>query len=366
MGTDIREDPEWQTLLSFVPGELDELAKRTGAVHRWREVRSGSDLLRLCLVYSDDEMSLRMTSAWSRSSGIAELSDVGVLKRLRQAPEFLRAVASSLFPKARPLGTRLRIKVLDATTISRQRTRGGDYRVHLTYDLSDGLIAGVELTDVRGAERLDRAFAGSGDVVVADRGYPSRKALHAVSETGAQVVIRIHPGSVPMRAVDGSKVDPLDLAGALEVGGILDVAVETSPRRDVPAVRGRLVAIRKAPEAMMRERRRLKRRAKEDRRKVGAAAVAASRFVFLFTTLTQEQADAATILEAYRMRWQIEMLFKRAKGIVSLGELAAKDHALCEATVLAKLVTMLLIQAFEAAFSPWGYPLRGSQSLARA
>jgi hypothetical protein len=88
--------------------------------------------------------------------------------------------------------------------------------------------------------------------------------------------------------------------------------------------------------------------------------------MMLFTSVPCEECDTRAILDVYRVRWQIEMLFKRAKGVVSLGETAAKQLELCEAKILGKLLLLLLIQAYEATFFPWGYPLPRIESVETA
>ncbi len=70
-------------------------------------------------------------------------------------------------------------------------------------------------------------------------------------------------------------------------------------------------------------------------------------------------------LVALRHRWQIEILFKRAKGIVGLDNVHARDPDLAATVIPAKLVAILLIQKIQEAFSPWGYALpRKAQPLA--
>ncbi len=46
----------------------------------------------------------------------------------------------------------------------------------------------------------------------------------------------------------------------------------------------------------------------------------AAAYVFIFTTLPK-QVSAAQVLEIYRLRWQIELEFKRLKSLIALGHL---------------------------------------------
>ena len=366
MQNDLRDDSDWRTLLSFVPVDVDAVAVRTRSLVRRREIRTGGDLLRLALVYADDEMSLRETSAWARERGVAQFSDVAVLKRLRSSVPFLREILNSLLTPVRIKGEGLCLKILDATTIRRSVSPGTDFRVHLCYDLARGEVAGIELTSDKEGERLDRAGAGPGDLLIADQGYPAREPLSGVVNSGAKVLIRVNASHLPVNDEDGAKIKLLEAVAGLEVGDILDIPVWTVPTKSAPSISGRIVALRKSEADTAKELERRTKKAKKNGVEVGPESEAAAAYVFIFTTLSLEQASGEEVLDIYRLRWQIEMYFKRIKGIVSLGETPAKDLVLCEAVILAKLITIMLVQAHESAFFPWGYPIRTAQSLANS
>ena len=73
------------------------------------------------------------------------------------------------------------------------------------------------------------------------------------------------------------------------------------------------------------------------------------------------------MLEWYRVRWQIELAFKRMKSILNLGHLPKTDPASARAWLHGKIFVSLLVgRMLEAAesFSPWGYRLPAPQQLA--
>ena len=66
------------------------------------------------------------------------------------------------------------------------------------------------------------------------------------------------------------------------------------------------------------------------------------------------------VLELYRVRWQIELAFKRMKSIMGFGQLPKLSDASSRAWIHGKLfVALLLERLLDAAehFSPWGYRL---------
>ena len=51
-------DEDWKYLWQYLPEDLSELAKATGTVKRWRNVKNGEELLRLILAYAMEDLSL--------------------------------------------------------------------------------------------------------------------------------------------------------------------------------------------------------------------------------------------------------------------------------------------------------------------
>ena len=62
----------------------------------------------------------------------------------------------------------------------------------------------------------------------------------------------------------------------------------------------------------------------------------------VLTSLDREAADAETVLALYRLRWQIEVAFKRLKSLAGLADLQAKDPRLVRSCLFAKLIVALL------------------------
>ena len=106
--------------------DLEGTAKETKAFAK-REITSAKDLLRLILFYVRSDWSLRLVGAWALLVGIGYLSDVAVLKRLRNSQNW--------------------IGKLVATTISVPGSQGIDWRIHLSFDLGNFCLDGVEITD---------------------------------------------------------------------------------------------------------------------------------------------------------------------------------------------------------------------------
>jgi hypothetical protein len=77
-------------------GLLEQEARSTGALQRVRAVKSGVDLLRLILAYCLGDWGLCLTAMWAQTAGLAKLSNVALLGRLRNAAPRLAPVALRL------------------------------------------------------------------------------------------------------------------------------------------------------------------------------------------------------------------------------------------------------------------------------
>ena len=132
---------QWESLLAVLPRgfDLEKTLRESGGLVRRRSIRSAEALLRLLLVYGLSNQSLRATASWAQAQGVARLSDVALLKRLRRAAPWIGQLLTAKLTEridglgAPPLGYRLRI--VDATTASTPGSKGTDYRIHLGFDL---------------------------------------------------------------------------------------------------------------------------------------------------------------------------------------------------------------------------------------
>jgi Transposase DDE domain len=254
---------DWPLLLSLLPPDLDASAKATGALQRQRGVASAQALLRLAFAFAYAGLSLRASATWARQTGVACLSDVALLQRLRRAAPWAgHILAQQLLQQAacqrHRLPTDLTVRLIDATTASRPGSQGTDYRVHLRFDLGSLTITDVTVTDAQGGESLQQHALAPGEIAVGDRGYAHRAGLAAAATAGARVIVRLNWQNVPLQRLDGSAFDLLEHLRSLAAGEIGEWAVQTAPAKDAtPAVPGRLIAVRKSPQAAEQSRRKL-------------------------------------------------------------------------------------------------------------
>jgi hypothetical protein len=131
-----------------------------------------------------------------------------------------------------------------------------------------------------------------------------------VLDDGADVLVRYRMDGVELRDAQDQVIDVLNAVSHLAVGETCDLDVSARlPERMAP---GRLIAYRLPDDAVERARERLRR---EKGAALSARVFESAKYVLLFTTATRARLDAVRCLMAYRLRWQIELQFKRWKSL---------------------------------------------------
>lgn len=124
---------------------------------------------------------------------------------------------------------------------------------------------------------------------------------------------------------------------------------------------GRVFAIKKSRHAAAKARRHVRRQAQKHGATVKAESLEAVSYVFVFTTVKATRLSAAKVLEFYRGRWQIVLVFKRLKSLLDLGHPRKVDPAAARSWIHGKFLVAFLVKALLRegdAFFPWGYLLR--------
>jgi hypothetical protein len=370
-------EAQWPDLVAAVSAaiDLEATARTSGALVRRRAMRSAEMLLRLALAYGPGGLSLRAAAAWAGASGLADLSDTAVMKRLRKAAPWLGEAAGALLRRAAaapptpgPLPGR-RLRIADGSMIIRP---GGapKWRLRATYDPVAARFTGLELTDGRGAEGFGRTVWRAGDVALGDRCYARPPALRRMLAAGADFIVRTGWTRLRLLDADGAPLSWERIFDTLGIGEVAERAVSVDHSGKGGRSRGeatfpaRLVVLRLVPEAAARAAKAQRRRQNRCRshRPLQPLTVRAAGYLMLVTSLPAE-VPAAEVLAAYRLRWQAELAFKRRKTLLGLGRLPAKGEALARSWLLAHRIVALLIedtsrQLLDAAPPPTAAPRR--------
>ena len=350
-------DGSWSDIEAILGGAeaIDALAVETGALVRRRHIRSGSQLLRLALGYATTGRSLRSTAAWSATALDAAISDVAVMERLQECGDFLDRLVGRLlalstdWAEPLPLWQGPPIRLVDGSMFSGPGKKGGQHRLHASYDPVLGRFTVLDLTDVKQGESLSRARIEAGAIGVSDRNYAKTAALREVADNEAFFLVRAGINSMKMTyGATGERLTAHDVLAALGDADTVEIGVtlvEARPKKGEPArepLKVRIIITRASEAAAARERARIER----SRSKHGVTpredTKAMAGVIMFATNLPPQDWPIARLVPLYRLRWQIELAFKTLKSTFDMRNAPAKEPRLARTWLLANLAAALL------------------------
>ncbi len=330
-------------------------ARETRAFLRARGIKLAVDLLRLVLAYCLGKSGLRLTAAWADGIGLASISNVALHGRLRNAAPWLERIAARLMASQAEARDRAGmaaakgrlVRIADGTNVSKAdknaRERGGVWRIHAVYDLPTERLSAFEITDEKGAEAINRIAVVPGEIRLGDAVHCRVEDLADMLEKGADVVVRAHWRSARWVQACGR---PFDLIGALKSNatGSIDRPIWLGRGKAAP-LRLRLVAVRMPKDKAVKAVADARARARDKGHKIQPETLVAAEWVLLITSLAPEAFSTEEMLALYRLRWRIEIAFKRMKSLIGLRSPPGPCPLVAKAWVLAHLIAVLLTEA---------------------
>lgn len=356
---------DWAVIERVLPAGWEEAARRTGALIRGRGFDGPGTLLRVLLIHLVDGCSLRETAVRARAGGLAQVSDVALLNRLRGCGEWFRWMVEQMSRRLSDLSEEVlsgrRVRLVDASVVCEPGATGSTWRLHYMIDLTTMSCEQVQVTLPDEGETLTRFAVQAGDVLMADRGLAHRRGIRHVVQHGGDVVVRMNLVSVPLEDSEGRSFPLLPCLRQLTLGEARGwPAVMRDAHGVIPV---RVCALKKSFEQTRKAQEKLRQVAASKGRTLQPETLEAAGYVIVLTTLCE--VEPVLILELYRYRWQIELAFKRLKSLLQLGHLKKTDPVGAKAWLQGKLFVATLIEMLIAVgerFSPWGYFLPESRA----
>lgn len=366
------QNESWNVLKTMFPLNWRELAKETGSLLRKpRNFKDEEEIMRTLLLHIANGYSLRETVTRAKLSGLSSVTDVALLKRLRCSEAWFKSLCMLLFKEQglnidKTTHAEIQMRIVDGTTVKEPGKTGSEWRVHYAIRLPDLQCDYFKLTATRGSltgESFKQFPINKGDCIIGDRGYSTVQGIAYIMSKGGYSLVRVNTGALALYAVKEEK--PFDLLTGLSEIQEEHLTKEWSLRLKAGNhswIEGRLCVARKSQAAIDIALKKLKREASRDRVTPKPATLECAKYIILFTTLPSSQFSTLEILEWYRFRWQVELVFKRLKSLTAFGHLPKYDDVSSRAWLYGKLFVGLLTEKLirsARAISPWGYRLQG-------
>ena len=364
-------DEDWELLTTFFPTQWRDLARSSGALKGLRQDKGEESYLRVLMLHFGCGLSMRETVTRANEAKLAKLSSVALFKRLRKSREWLYQLCRALFEERglKPtIATKHNLRLVDGTLIKEPGPTGAQWRIHYSLRWPALRCDYFKLSPVEGVgngESLRQFPMAHGEHILADRGYCHASGIHFVAEQNSYVAVRLNPDGIVLQTPAGDSFNLLQKLKPLQRSGQIAAWNALVPFEKRPPVSVRICAIRKSKIAIALAHKQLRRKASKQGSELQPETLIYAEYVMVLTTFPEREFPARLVLEWYRFRWQIELVFKRFKQIAQLGHLPKQDPESAKAWLYGKLFVALLtdkVLAQARAFSPWGYGLQAIEA----
>ena len=294
-----------------------------------------------------------------------------MFKRLRKSTEWLYQLCRALFEErglAPAVECTQPLRIVNGTLVKEPGPTGAQWRIHYSLCWPALRCDYFRLSPVEGegnGESLRQFPLEPGDYVLADRGYCHASGLHHAAKRNCRFTVRLNPDGITLQSSANKSFDLLSRLKPIQRTGQIAQWEALVPWGQEPVLPVRLCAVRKSRAAIALAHEQLRRKASKQGSRLQPETLIYAEYVMVLTTFPEEEFPARLVLEYYRFRWQVELVFKRFKQIAQLGHLPKEDPESAKAWLYGKLFVALLTEKLllqARALSPWGYELQGSET----
>lgn len=340
---------DWTTIESQLPADYVSRAARRKLVkpklpkHLGAKVTHIGQILRVVLYQVARNIGQQPAAAAFAAAGLLRISHVTLHQWMKKLGGYLAELVALMveerhaaFAPERWAGRELIL--VDATCVQRPGAKGTTSRIHRALRLTDLRVVSAEVTDHRGGETFKRFSPCKNQLWLGDRCYANPPGIAWMKDHEADVLVRYNRGALPLYDAKGCAIDVLGKLAKLRKPGRSRewrVFVHREKDKRDECIQGRLCAVRLPKDKADQARARLRR---EHDGPLTAESLAMADFVVVFTTVPRHEMSFEHVMELYRMRWQIELDFKRDKSTTGLDLLPNFLPETIESWIYAKLL----------------------------
>jgi hypothetical protein len=361
--------PSLQTSITKVlnPARLDALAREHGFLQRKSKFKPEEfiDLLAFS-EFDHSQLSLQDCCNDLALQHGKSLSKVGLHKRFnKQGLDFVKAVLAAQIASKLDFGDSNSwqpfnsVKIADSCKFSMPKAYMDAYpgfgggrgesalmNIQYTLDLKCGSWESLEFTK---ATQNDQGYSKKtldqihkGDLLIRDLGYVTREYLSKVVQQKAFFINRLPPRWKPVETRTGKIIDWPSLYLRMQTGKISQFETIVTIGTGKDAFDCRLIAA-PVPEQVWAERiRKAQKHAESKGVAVSDEYKERCRFSIFITNTTIEIISTADVVQLYRLRWQIELIFKTWKSLIGIHKVKVVNIQRLECQLVARFIWILL------------------------
>jgi hypothetical protein len=244
-----------------------------------------------------------------------------------------------------------KVQLVDASDVSLKGSRKSDWRLHYVFDLFGYKATKCDVTTIKDGEKLPRydCFTSS-DIVMGDRIYCTVQGIEHLKSSKSDFILRFKSKAFTLYDENGEQVDLLEKIRHLGELESISTACFYKVSGQLRPVR--ICAMKKEAKAAEQAKRKTKEKARRQQKKQATAeTLELNEYIVLATSLDY---DESKILELYRARWQVELVFRRLKSIFGFAEVPSKNENSVKSWFYSVLFLAALCEAIQkdSHFSP--------------
>ena len=349
MMTNIKEIEErLDEIYALFPLGWQTKARELGALERARNIKTAEDLLMLNLAYQTNGKSLGGTSALLKSGGTINLDKNAVYFRIQKSAEWNNWLTQNICRDAGITAERpefldnTRVIAVDATDEKMNAEGNVLSRLHYAVDIYD--LQPVETIATLGetGEKLTNFNKfHKNDIILADRAYGTINSIEHAKLCGSDFVIRLKYNAFTMYDESGERFDITNAIRDMSEGASTEFGLNYMRGGKLTPIR--ICVYRKTSEQAADSERQIKvSNKRKERTEPSDIQLFYGNYVIVATSLNF---GCDKILELYRQRWQIEMLFKRLKSLFDYDDMPARTESTMKAFISGKLLLASICEA---------------------
>lgn len=337
-----------EDILKMLPQGYQKACWETKAMKKKRNIQEEDTLLKLCLYYSY-ESSLVDTQNYALTQLMVKISDVGFMKHFQNCNDWIRWINEHMMQEYTTIydvPDKLKSKniiAIDASNITSKGAVKQTWKLHYAVNLFSATTEQFKITSESTGEKLKNFELHKNDLILGDRAYATISGIEYCREAGADYILRIRNKAFNLYNEVGSEVILTDLLKNVKNTCCDFYLYYKNSKNELKPIR--FCAVQKTKEEKAFEQKKLKRKESKKQIKISKETKFSHNYFFVATSL-DENYSAEEILALYRLRWQVEMVFKRFKSILNLGSMPTKTPASSETWLNCKMLIALLIEKF--------------------
>lgn len=317
-----------------ISAKLEERLSEKNLIKRKRVIKDYKTLIQAAFAYVTEGLSFQRLSDYMLCNYDIDMSDTAWSKRISQVIPYLFEVAEQCFNET--LENNLKEKsdnslkqyhsyALDATNLPIEGNPSSVIRVHTQYELDSESVKYAKITDSHTAESTINFPIEKGSLYLADRAYARAKQLEHIVKNNADFIARLSPSHIIFYE-DLECKSKIDLHE--KISGE-DFALKCYVKYESHVFPVMVIGKKKPIEKQEASEKKVRRRAQKNQQKLSQKTVDFSKWFFVVTSLG-EKASPEEIVEYYRLRWEIELFFKRMKSLLHLHKIRRSSKSYAE------------------------------------